>query len=76
MKTANDCICAWINLYSYEKDRRIALETALKNLQREKEIMQRNYEKRIESLCKYSEKLILQTYRDTLEISQNLEVEK
>ena len=54
MKTANDCICAWINLYSYEKDRRIALETALKNLQREKEIMQRNYEKRIESLCKYS----------------------
>ena len=44
MKTANDCICAWINLYSYEKDRRIALETALKNLQREKDIMQRNYE--------------------------------
>ena len=48
----------------------------LKNLQREKDIMQRNYEKRIESLCKYSEKLRLQTYRDTLEITQNLEVEK
>lgn len=74
MKTPIDCINAWIDLYGYEKDRRIALETALKNLQREKDIMQKNYEKRIESLCKYSEKLRLQAYRDTVEITQNLEV--
>ena len=69
MRSTNDCIYAWIELYNDEKERRMALETAFKNLQKEKDMMQKNYEKRIESLCKFSNKLAARCFQNTLDIT-------
>lgn len=74
MKTTNDCIYAWIELYTDEKERRLALETAFRNLQKEKDMMQKNYEKRIQNLCKFSEKLANRCLQKALDITSKEEV--